>query len=159
MAKKLKKIASEIKELPNLKLKTLAEELCHFSNVDKSEQASDWGRRPLSEKQLQYAKMDTVYLAQVHRRLLELKNPIKPEPVTKISDSEHHSFSVTKVRVAFECPRLFYLGHRFGGKMMFQPSGSPPKVGTEFHHLADHFAFIAKQEPRFKRCLSQKLTS
>jgi S-DNA-T family DNA segregation ATPase FtsK/SpoIIIE len=69
--------------------------------------------------------MDTVYLAQVHRRLLELKNPIKPEPVTKISNSEHHSFSVTKVRVAFECPRLFYLGHRFGGKMMFQPSGSP----------------------------------
>ncbi|HEY9905239.1 MAG TPA: DNA translocase FtsK [Candidatus Sericytochromatia bacterium] len=150
LAKKLKRIASEIKELPNLKLKTLAEELCHFSNVDKSEQASDWARRPLSEKQLQYAKMDTIYLAQVHRRLLELKNPIKPEPVTKISDSEHHSFSVTKVRVAFECPRLFYLGHHFGGKMMFQPSGSPPKVGTEFHHLADHFAFIAKQEPRFQ---------
>jgi S-DNA-T family DNA segregation ATPase FtsK/SpoIIIE len=45
---------------------------------------------------------------------------------------------------------LFYLGHRFGGKMMFQPSGNPPKVGTEFHHLADHFAFIAKQEPRFQ---------
>jgi S-DNA-T family DNA segregation ATPase FtsK/SpoIIIE len=136
-------------QVSNKKLKTLAEELCNFSNVDKSEQASDWGQRPLTEKQLQYAKMDTVYLAQVHLRLLELKNPIKPEPVTKISNSEHHSFSVTKVRVAFECPRLFYLGHRLGGKMMFQPPGNPPKIGTEFHHLADHFAFIAKQEPRF----------
>jgi S-DNA-T family DNA segregation ATPase FtsK/SpoIIIE len=93
--------------------------------------------------------MDTVYLAQVHLRLLELKNPIKREPVDKISNSKPRSFSVTKVRVAFECPRLFYLGHRFGGKMMFQPAGNPPKIGTEFHQLADHFAFIAKQEPRF----------
>jgi S-DNA-T family DNA segregation ATPase FtsK/SpoIIIE len=149
MAKKLKKKSSDIKQLPNLKLKTLAEELCNFSDVDKSEQASDWGRRPLSEKQLQYAKMDTVYLAQVHLRLLELKNPIKPEPVDKISNSKPRSFSVTKVRVAFECPRLFYLGHRFGGKMMFQPAGNPPKIGTQFHQFADHFAFIAKQEPRF----------
>jgi S-DNA-T family DNA segregation ATPase FtsK/SpoIIIE len=94
--------------------------------------------------------MDTVYLAQVHLRLLELANPIKTKPVAKTSDSKDHSLSVTKVRVAFECPRLFYLGHHFGGKMMFQPSGSPPKVGTEFHQFADHFAFIAKQEPRFQ---------
>jgi S-DNA-T family DNA segregation ATPase FtsK/SpoIIIE len=50
MAKKLKKKASEINELPNLKLKTLAEELCHFSDVDKSEQASDWARRPSQRK-------------------------------------------------------------------------------------------------------------
>lgn len=137
-------------QVSNKKLKTLAEELCNFSNVDKSEQASDWGRRPLTEKQLQYAKMDTVYLAQVHLRLLELANPIKREPVTKIPNSEHRSLSVTKVRVAFECPRLFYLGHRFGGKMMFQPPGNPPKIGTKFHQFADHFAFIAKQEPRFQ---------
>ncbi|MGC1393926.1 MAG: cell division protein FtsK, partial [Coleofasciculaceae cyanobacterium] len=47
MAKKLKKKSAEIKLLPNLKLKTLSEELCNFSNVDKSEQSSDWGRRPL----------------------------------------------------------------------------------------------------------------
>ena len=137
-------------QVSNKKLKTLAEELCNFSDVDKSEQGSDWGRRPLSEKQLHYAKMDTVYLAQVHCRLLELANPIKTKPVAKTSDSKDHSLSVTKVRVAFECPRLFYLGHHFGGKMMFQPSGSPPKVGTQFHQLADHFAFIAKQEPRFQ---------
>jgi S-DNA-T family DNA segregation ATPase FtsK/SpoIIIE len=45
---------------------------------------------------------------------------------------------------------LFYLGHRFGGKMMFQPPGNPPKIGTKFHQFADHFAFIAKQEPRFQ---------
>jgi S-DNA-T family DNA segregation ATPase FtsK/SpoIIIE len=143
----------------NKQLKTLAVELCNFSEVDKGEQQSDWGQRPLTEKQIKYAKMDTVYLAQVHRRLLER---IQPDIVSKIFDtaasdskqptqkSEPTSFSVTKVRVAFECPRLFYLGHHFNGKMMFLPPGNPPKIGTEFHHLADHFAFIAKQEPRFQ---------
>ncbi|HEY9602509.1 MAG TPA: DNA translocase FtsK, partial [Allocoleopsis sp.] len=143
----------------NKQLKTLAVELCNFSEVDKGEQQSDWGQRPLTDKQLKYAKMDTVYLAQVHRRLLER---IQPDAVSKIfntqaSDSkqpsqkpEPASFSVTKVRVAFECPRLFYLGHRLGGKMMFLPPGNPPKIGTQFHQLADHFAFIAKQELRFQ---------
>jgi S-DNA-T family DNA segregation ATPase FtsK/SpoIIIE len=146
-------------QVSNKQLKTLAVELCNFSKVDKGEQQSDWGQRPLTEKQLKYAKMDTVYLAQVHRCLLER---VQPDAVSKIfniqsSDSEEPtqkseptSFSVTKVRVAFECPRLFYLGHRLGGKMMFLPPGNPPKIGTQFHQLADHFAFIAKQEPRFQ---------
>lgn len=61
-----------------------------------------------------------------------------------------NSFSVTKVRVAFECPRLFYLGHRFGGNVMFLPKGNLPKVGTQFHALADRLMFLAKQEPRFQ---------
>ncbi|HEY9638694.1 MAG TPA: ribonuclease D, partial [Coleofasciculaceae cyanobacterium] len=88
MARNLQWKSADIKQPPNLKLKTLAEELCQFSDVDKSEQGSDWGRRPLTEKQLQYAKMDTVYLAQVHLRLLELANPIKTKPVAKTSDSK-----------------------------------------------------------------------
>lgn len=158
-----KKHRSDRLNVSNKQLKTLAVELCNFSEVDKGEQQSDWGQRPLTEKQLKYAKMDTVYLAQVHRRLLEI---IQPDAVSKIFDididieasdskqltqkSEPTSFSVTKVRVAFECPRLFYLGHRLGGKMMFFPPGNPPKIGTQFHQLADHFAFIAKQEPRFQ---------
>ena len=58
-------------EVSNKKLKTLAVELCQFSNVDTEEQQSDWGQRPLTEKQINYAKMDTVYLAHVHRHLLE----------------------------------------------------------------------------------------
>jgi DNA segregation ATPase FtsK/SpoIIIE, S-DNA-T family len=147
MARKLKKKSAEIKLLPNLKLKTLSEELCNFSNVDKSEQSSDWGRRPLSDKQLQYAKMDTVYLAQVHLRLLEIYNLNKPEPV---HNSKQESFSVTKVRVAFECPRLFYLAHRFGGKTMFLPANYPKGIGSSFHKLAEEFIHIAKQEPQFQ---------
>ncbi|MGB5959964.1 MAG: DNA translocase FtsK [Coleofasciculaceae cyanobacterium] len=149
MAKKLKKKSAEIKLLSNLKLKTLSEELCNFSNVDKSEQSSDWGRRPLSNKQLQYAKMDTVYLAQVHLRLLEISNLNKSESVPNYN-SEQTSFSVTKVRVAFECPRLFYLAHRFGGKTMFLPTNYSKGVGTAFHKLAEEFIHIAKREPQFK---------
>ena len=145
-----KKIPKAILQVPNLKLKTLAAELCHFSNIDKEEQGSDWGRRPLSEKQLQYAKMDTVYLAQVHRHLLELTKQSKPDTVVKIVDSEHSSFSVTKVRVAFECPRLFYLKHRFGGHTVFLPPDTSNGIGNAFHDLADQFVSLAQREPRFQ---------
>jgi ribonuclease D len=67
-----KKSRRNLLKISNKKLKTLAVELCQFSNVDTEEQQSDWGQRPLTEKQLQYAKMDTVYLAHVHRHLLAL---------------------------------------------------------------------------------------
>lgn len=69
-----KKITRDRLSVSNLKLKTLAAELCQFTNVDTEEQASDWGRRPLTKKQLKYAKYDTVYLAHVHQRLLKVAN-------------------------------------------------------------------------------------
>jgi S-DNA-T family DNA segregation ATPase FtsK/SpoIIIE len=61
-----RKISKERLGTSNLKLKTLAKELCDFLDVDAEEGRSDWGRRPLSKKQLEYAKMDTVYLAQLY---------------------------------------------------------------------------------------------
>jgi S-DNA-T family DNA segregation ATPase FtsK/SpoIIIE len=60
------------------------------------------------------------------------------------------SFSVTNVRVAFECPRLFYLGHRFGGMTMFLPSDKSAGIGSAFHDLSDQFVRITKQDARFK---------
>ncbi len=64
---------ASLPQCPNLKLKTLAVTLCDFDSqiVQQllSEQLSDWGQRPLSAKQLWYAQMDVVYLAQVHQRL------------------------------------------------------------------------------------------
>ncbi len=65
------------------------------------------------------------------------------------------SFSVTKVRVAFECPRLFYLGHHFGGSMMFLPRGNPSSIGTQFHALADRFNFIVRHDSRFQELFKQ----
>src|SRR5919199_6362589 len=151
-----KKSRRNLLKVSNKKLKTLAVELCQFTNVDTEEQQSDWGRRPLSEKQLQYAKMDTVYLAHVHRHLLALYKgehfaPPKestPEPTTV--KSQDNSFSVTKVRVAFECPRLFYLAHRFGGKTMFLPPDRLNGIGSAFHKLANDFISTAKREPQFQ---------
>ncbi|MFE1747045.1 ribonuclease D [Coleofasciculus sp. H7-2] len=66
--------------VPNLQLRTLAENLCYFPNVDKTEQGSDWGVRSLTENQLHYAKMDPIYLAHVHQRLLELTQLSSPNP-------------------------------------------------------------------------------
>ncbi len=69
-----RKIPLEILGTTNRKLKTLVVELCGFSEVDTESQISDWGQRPLTPKQLQYAKMDAVYLAKVHQRLLAIMN-------------------------------------------------------------------------------------
>lgn len=82
-----KSIPYYIIPLPNYQLKTLAESLCHFPPIDKSEQGGDWGKRPLSEKQLAYAKMDSVYVAQVHHRLLQLSQLTNPNPDTEDIDA------------------------------------------------------------------------
>ncbi len=68
--------------LPNLKLKTLAQHLCSFPEIDNTEQGSDWGQRPLTARQLNYARMDPVYLAHVHRQLLQRIQQCYPDPAT-----------------------------------------------------------------------------
>jgi S-DNA-T family DNA segregation ATPase FtsK/SpoIIIE len=154
-----RKISRKVLQVSNLQLKTLAVELCHFSNVDKEEQASDWRQRPLTQKQLQYAAMDTVYLVAVHRRLLELVNPDAvsnifnmvgkhSKPLTEKSDNT--SLNVTKVRVAFECPRLFYLNHKFRDNTVFVPPNCSIGIGNAFHKLADDFVSLAAVDPEFQ---------
>ncbi|MEH2051107.1 DNA translocase FtsK [Nostoc sp.] len=154
-----RKISKKTLQTSNLKLKTLATEICHFSNVDTEEGRSDWGKRPLSGKQLQYAAMDTVYLAAVHRRLLEIYTPnyvsnifdmipnASPQSTQK---SVNASLTATKVRVAFECPRLFYLHQLFGGNTLFTPVENQVGIGNIFHQLADSFINLAVIEPRFQ---------
>ncbi|GAX36340.1 ribonuclease D [Nodularia sp. NIES-3585] len=74
------KIPYYILPLPNYQLKTLATALCRFNYIDKQEQTSDWGQRPLSEGQIEYAYLDCIYLAQVHLQLLELQVASNPDP-------------------------------------------------------------------------------
>jgi DNA segregation ATPase FtsK/SpoIIIE, S-DNA-T family len=154
-----KKIRQATLQVTSLKLKTLAVELCHFSDVDTEEQGSNWGKRPLTQKQLHYAAMDTVYLAAVHKRLLEISNhrtvdislDMIPDDSEQSKDnSKNFSLSATKVRVAFECPRLFYLYQHFGGNSLFIPLENQLGIGNTFHYLADEFIKIATKEPRFK---------
>ncbi|MFN6560395.1 MAG: DNA translocase FtsK [Nostoc sp. ChiSLP01] len=146
-----RKITLKKLQTSNLKLKTLAAELCQFSHVDSEEGRSDWGKRPLSDKQLHYAAMDTVYLAAVHRRLLEIDNPDFVSNIFKImpNDSKNISLTATKVRVAFECPRLFYLHQKFGGNTLFIPPDNQIGIGNSFHNLADSFIKLAVGESRF----------
>jgi DNA segregation ATPase FtsK/SpoIIIE, S-DNA-T family len=139
----------------NLKLKTLAAELCQFTDVDAEAQSSDWGRRQLSAHQLHYAAMDVVYLAAVHRSLLQISTPAarqriappmskSPQPSDAIRPNA--PLSPTKVRTAFECPRLFYLGHQHGLKTLFVPPDSISGVGKPFHHLADRLIDCLRQD-------------
>jgi ribonuclease D len=78
-----KKIPYYLLQVPNLQLKTLAEQLCYFPPIDKANQVSDWGVRPLRSSQLFYGKMDAVYLAQVHQQLLKLNRRAEPDPTTE----------------------------------------------------------------------------
>ena len=78
--KMAKNIPYYILPLPNYKLKTLATKLCNFQDVDKEQQSSDWGQRPLNEEQIEYAYLDCIYLAQVHLGLTELMAKISPNP-------------------------------------------------------------------------------
>ncbi len=68
-------------------LKTLTEYLTLFKNIDKEKQGSDWGIRPLSQGQLNYAKMDTVYLAQIYQQLIIIKQKVEPEPLDEDLES------------------------------------------------------------------------
>lgn len=154
-----RRIGKDILKVSNLQLKTLATELCHFCDVNKEEQGSDWGKRPLTEKQLHYAAMDTVYLAAVHQYLLNILNyntasnifAHMPNTSKHSKDvSENLSLSATKVRVAFECPRLFYLHQHFGGNSLFIPSDNKLGIGNAFHYLANEFMNLATDEPKFK---------
>lgn len=155
-----RKITKEVLQTTNLKLKTLAAELCQFSHVDAEEGTSDWGKRPLTQKQLNYAAMDTVYLATVHYRLLEISNPDVISRVFNMVNhkSENSSLTPTKVRLAFECPRLFYLNHHFNCKAIFSPKDTLGGVGNVFHKLADDFINLLLIEPRFKNLFNPSTT-
>lgn len=78
-----RKIPYYVLPLPNHKLKTLIEALCGIPNVDKAEQGGDWSKRPLTEKQLEYAKMDVIYLAEVHSHLIEIVDEYCPDSATE----------------------------------------------------------------------------
>ncbi|WGV23333.1 ribonuclease D [Halotia branconii] len=78
-----KKIPYYLLPLPDYKLQTIAMALCNFNNIDKQEQSSNWGQRPLTEEQIEYAYLDCIYLAQVHQSLLELKTQSNPDSATE----------------------------------------------------------------------------
>lgn len=143
----------------NLKLKTLAVQLCNFTDVDRETGESNWGKRPLSDRQIDYAKMDVVYLAKVHQYLLDFAAvgqvnsgsiPAQLAQKSSTTMTQNNSFSVTQVRVAFECPRLFYLNYHRNCKSLFMPTDGIKGVGNIFHQQAAKLIDFIKQEPKIK---------
>lgn len=62
------------------------------------------------------------------------------------------TFNATEVRIAFECPRLFYLTKRFGGKSIFLKENTENiGIGNKFHNLAHKLNTIIKEDTRFHR--------
>ncbi len=59
------------------------------------------------------------------------------------------NLSITKVKLAFECPRLLYLVHNFGGSSLFHPPRSDKitGLGTNFHELADQSILYILKTP------------
>ena len=140
----------------NLKLKTLAVELCQFSHheINLEPQRSDWRKRPLDAQQLHYAARDVIYLAHVHRYLINVQK--KSQRNQRMNKTNFSKFSITDVRVAFECPRLFYLSQHFGGKTVFIPSDQPKGIGQPFHKFAFKFIEFAKTDPEFREIFKPK---
>ena len=153
-----RKLGKQRLGVTNLQLKTLAAELCQFSDIDRDSQGSNWGQRPLKPRQLHYAKLDVVYLAQVHRYLLTHLDGshTPPERLEEQSSvSSNPNFSATDVRVAKECPRLFYLGHHSNCRTVFIPQDTQVSgVGTDVHRLAQEFVKLAAADSRFSQLLT-----
>jgi ribonuclease D len=67
------------------------------ASVDKSSQFTDWARRPLSEKQLRYARGDVVYLRQIYKILqakLEKLDRVSwiEDEIADLTDPEIYAF-------------------------------------------------------------------
>ena len=75
-----KKIPYYLLPVKKYSLKALTEYLTDFDELSKEQQGSNWGVRPLTSEQLNYAKMDCVYLAQVYQKLIALEGKLNPEP-------------------------------------------------------------------------------
>ncbi|MCC5899704.1 MAG: PD-(D/E)XK nuclease family protein [Phormidium sp. BM_Day4_Bin.17] len=153
-----RKLGKQRLGVSNLQLKTLAAELCQFSDIDRDSQGSNWGQRPLNQRQLHYAKLDVVYLAQVHRHLLTHLG-VSHTPAESVEEqpsvSANPNFTATDVRVAKECPRLFYLGHHSNCRTVFIPQESQVSgVGHDVHRLAQEFVNLAAADSRFSQLLT-----
>ncbi|MEM8637847.1 MAG: ribonuclease D [Cyanobacteria bacterium P01_G01_bin.54] len=78
-----KAIPQHLLPVANHQLKTLVEYFAIANHPDKTEQGSDWGQRPLTPSQRQYAQLDVVYLAQVYQQLQPLYQRSHPDPATE----------------------------------------------------------------------------
>ncbi|MBD2568194.1 ribonuclease D [Anabaena lutea] len=115
-----KKIPYHFLPLPNYQLKTLATALCNFHNIDKQEQSGDWGIRPLTEDQIEYAYFDCIYLAQVHLQLLALSSQISSDPAREDLATLSEKYTKIEQQRKLINSEFDYLQERLKKAMQFQ---------------------------------------
>ncbi|MEO2036676.1 MAG: ribonuclease D [Planctomycetaceae bacterium] len=86
--------ASQCSLPSSFSLKSLTEHFGLASDVGKAEQTSDWGIRPLSTSQLQYAALDVIYLRGVHLRLLDLEAQLDDPATVSIQELEKRLLTI-----------------------------------------------------------------
>lgn len=159
------KIGKNTLRTSNLKLKTLAAELCNFHIVE-AQGASDWAQRPLSHQQIEYAKMDVVYLAHVHRRLLEFIPSVDPSEKILFSEMPKENtlfpnppLTLAQIRAASHCPRLFYLSSHYGGESRLHTDSNQIEtlVSKCFHHIIHSPFLLPLLEPPFEQLTPETL--
>lgn len=71
-------------------------------------------------------------------------------PITNKPQLQSPAFSVTSVKVALECPRLFYLKQRFGGDNLFLPKDYIQEMDNAFYELVNQLINLIQQESRIQ---------
>ncbi|NEP40610.1 MULTISPECIES: PD-(D/E)XK nuclease family protein [Okeania] len=77
-------------------------------------------------------------------------------PITNKPQLQSPPFSVTNVKVAFECPRLFYLKQRFGGDHIFLPKDYIQEIDSAFLDLANQLINMIREESRIQALFKGK---
>lgn len=93
----------------NHQLKTLASHLCNLS-LDKTEQGGDWGQRPLTAAQKNYAALDAIVLPQIHQALLAIQqqDPAQPDRDPAQEDLDALTLAYRQISLKYEAVKLEY---------------------------------------------------
>ena len=67
-------------------------------------------------------------------------------PISNKPQLQSPPFSINNVKVAFDCPRLFYLKHSFGGNHPFFPKNYIQEIDNAFLDLANQLMNMIWQE-------------
>ncbi|MGD1702169.1 hypothetical protein [Dapis sp. BLCC M229] len=71
-------------------------------------------------------------------------------PISNKPQLQSPPFSINDVKVAFSCPRLFYLKQRFGGEYLFLSKDYIQEIDNAFVDLANQLMNMIRQESRIQ---------
>ncbi|MEB3342451.1 hypothetical protein [Okeania sp.] len=69
-------------------------------------------------------------------------------PISNKPQLQSPPFNINDVKVAFDCPRLFYLKQSFGGDYLFLPQDYIPEIDRAFVDLVNQLINMIRQESK-----------